>query len=764
MTVRAGGHPADVRSFTPPRGGPPLLAEAKLAPPRPRPQALARPRPLATLDAGGGSALTLVAAPAGYGKTSAVRAWCATLPGPVAWVTADEGDNDPFRFWRYIATAVDRVRDGLGRQAIHQLAFAGEPLERAIDELMRGLASLRDEIVVVVDDLNAVTSPECLASLDYALDQLPPRARMVAVTRRDPPLRLAQRRARGTLTELRADELAFSPAEARELLVERAELPLADDEVEALRARTEGWPAALVLASHWLRHVDDPGRAVREFGGQHRFVAEYLSREVLDVVDSDVRDFLLQAAVLGEFTPQLCDAVMGRGDSETLLADLEQANLFLVRLERGDWFRLHSLFAEFARVQLASAQPDGANDIHRRAARWLVAEGLPVEAIEHAAAAGDHAVVADLLYEHRYLLIRNGGAPTLLRWTGTLPDACLVERPALAAAAATAAAMGGGRTIEQRRLLQLADRGARQGGADSPYAEATAAMVRAATVDRGVARAVREGRRAVDLALQSEDGVTVAAHAAHARALYFAGRPAASRAAALAAIEHPDAERRPPGHALARATLALIAADAGQLASARQHAEKAHALVARVGSMRTWIGANASVALGAVLLAEGRLAEAERELAHAEHYFRDEVATVHHAWLLLVLARVRSRRGRLEEATAALRTATAALDELDDAGSVGPLASAVAGELEQARARVNAGEVLDLPSAAELSVLLLLGSDLSTRDIGAQLFLSPNTVRSHTRAIYRKLQVSSRADAVARAGELGLLEPAGPIA
>jgi ATP/maltotriose-dependent transcriptional regulator MalT len=225
----------------------------------------------------------------------------------------------------------------------------------------------------------------------------------------------------------------------------------------------------------------------------------------------------------------------------------------------------------------------------------------------------------------------------------------------------------------------------------------------------------------------------------------------------MRAVEHPDAERRAPGHAFARSTLALVAVDCRRLASARTHAEKARSIVGGMGASRSWLGANAAAALGSVLAAEGEFAEAERELAYAEHFFRDEVATVHHAWLLVLLARVRGRRGRLDEAEATLGLAREAMSELADSGRVSSLSAEVEHELGQARARAGSGEILEPPSEAELAVLRLLATDLSAREIGAQLFLSPNTVRSHTRAIYRKLGVSSRADAVARADALRLV-------
>jgi LuxR family maltose regulon positive regulatory protein len=489
-------------------------------------------------------------------------------------------------------------------------------------------------------------------------------------------------------------------------------------------------------------------------------VGEYLSSEVLSSLDDDRRSFLHGAAVLGRFTPELCDGVLERTDSASVLVEFERANFFMVRLERG-WFRVHSLFAEYARAQLTLLEPEAAARIHRRAAEWLRSRGLAAEAIEHAAEAGDHEFVAQLLVEYHLPLIRGGGGRTFLRWVRTLSDDSVVEHPELAVAAAMSAVLVGPGTIEPRRWLRLADR-AHEGRDEypDPYVEGWARVVHALMMDRGVGQAVLDARRAVELAPAVSDAILTGALVVCSRALYFAGDLDGASAMALRFLEHPDAENRVPSLALNSATLAFVAIERGQLAFARRHAEKAKAAVGRIGISRSWLGGNASAALGAVLTAEGKLAEAERELASAEHLSVDEVATVNHAWLLVLLARVRIRRGRLDEAEAALRSARTELDDLVDSGRVQALMVEVGRELEAASARARSGEVLELPSEAELAVLRLLATDKSTREIGEHLFLSPHTVRSHRRALYRKLGVTSRAEVIARATALGLLEQA----
>ena len=344
---------------------------------------------------------------------------------------------------------------------------------------------------------------------------------------------------------------------------------------------------------------------------------------------------------------------------------------------------------------------------------------------------------------------------------GRSPTKYILEHPELAVAAAAAAVQPGHGTIEQRRYLQIVDR------AQAERPERVHSLRRgvrpAGTRDRdrwrrrtGGAERPSRGRARTCGVRRDPTGALVG----YARAHYFAGSLDDAWEAALRVVEHPNIERRVPSHALARSTLALVAVEHGRLESARGHAEKAKAVVGRSGTSRSWLGANASAALGAVLASEGKLADAEHELVYAERYFRDEIATVPHAWLLILLAGVRTQRGRLDKADATLQAARKALEELTDSGRLPSLAAAVEHELDTATARAGTGEMLEPPSNAELAVLRLLAGELSTREIGERLFVSSNTIRSHTRALYRKLGANSRSEAVARAIALGLLERA----
>ncbi len=742
-------------------GAPPLV-EAKITAPRLRLGFVDRPRITKALDAGVDVELTVIEAPAGYGKTTAVRQWSATQDAALVWVTLDAVDDDPNRMWWYVATAIDRIRPGLAGPALRRLGVAGGVIEHAVDEVMSAIGRYARPVILVLDDLHTVGDAECLAAIDHALLNVPENLRVIISTRVDPEIGLPRLRASRQLIELRANDLAFSTSEAHALLVDGLGIELSPDEVHGLVERTEGWPVALVLAGVWLRGLDDPAGAVSRFGGDQRFVADYLSTEVLAAFDEDHRAFLEHVAVLGQFTPELCDAVLDRSDSAERLDELEHAHLFVSSLERGDWFRIHPLFAEYATAHLEASDPGATSRIHLRAAIWLREQSRPFEAIAHAAAADEHELVAVLLAEEHASLIRTGAGRTLLRWARTLPDDVLIAHPEVAVSAAVSCVISNGGTMELRRYLGVIDRvlAAEEPGAGNGYVGSMARIARVLAVEGGVERATADGRLAVELTEAGLDELVTGALGTYARAAYFAGDLNEARGMALRALEHPEITRRTPSLIHALATLALVAVEEGRPSSARTHAEQAKEAVGHLGSSRSWIGANVSVAMGVVLTAEGDVATAERELATAERFFRDDVPTIHHTWLLVLLARVRTRRGRLDRATEALHLARDALAELPDAGIVPGLADEVERELVAATERAEADDAVEAPSGAELAVLRLIAEDLSIREISEHLFVSENTVRSHRRALYKKLGVHSRDEAIARAEALDLLDGA----
>ena len=309
-----------------------------------------------------------------------------------------------------------------------------------------------------------------MRSIAQAIERLPANARLVASTRSDPAIGLARLRARRVLTEVRARELAFTVDETRELVV-REGIGLSSESVELLVDRTEGWPAGLYLAALWLRDLQDPDGGVREFAGSARQVGEYLADEVLTALAPEIKDFLVRTSVLARFTPELCDAVLGREDSAAVLADLARSNMFLVALDaRGEWYRYHHLFGEVLQLELGR---EAARELRRRAAAWCRAHGLAEEAIEYAAAAGDAEMVAELLIERHLEFIWGGRLGQLLGWVRWLPAELLVQHPVLPGSGRSAAALLAAPEVEVQRLLAVAERARRERpGLWSPYLEA----------------------------------------------------------------------------------------------------------------------------------------------------------------------------------------------------------------------------------------------------------------------------------------------------
>lgn len=734
------------------------VIEPKLMLPRVHAGVLRRTRLLEMLDDHGASSLTVLDAGVGYGKTTLVRSWCVERPEAVIWMTLDSADDDPVRLWMHLATAVDRLGQGLAGEALMRLYVRGMQVETAVDELMNGLVAYGRPVTIVLDDLHAVSSEASLGSIAHAIERLPGGARMVVSTRSDPPVGLAKLRARRALIEVRARELAFTADEARELIIhERVEL--SGKSIDLLVERTEGWPAGLYLAALWLRDLDDADEGVRGFAGSARHVADYLTVEVLRALPAETRAFLVQTSVLGRFTPQLCDAVLGREDSAAVLAELARSNMFLVALDaRGQWYRYHHLFGELLQLELTR---EAASELRRRAGAWCRAQGLIEDAIEYATAAGDAETVAELLLETHLEFIRGGRITQFLGWLRWLPAEQLIEHPVLSAAGAAAAGLAGHPEVEVQRLLAVSERSRQERPhAWSPYVEAVVELTRAEVVERGdVAAAAEHARRSIAAAREGAHALIVGALATLAQTLFFAGDLDESRRIALQALERPDAPDVPDGYVAILGLLALVDAEQGRHDSAERSAREAIAFAHQGFHADAWVASLPHLGLGLACAATGRLDEAEREAIRGERLRRSTEPTVGHAHALLVLARIRIARSRLKPAATDLERARRALAEFRDPGRLPDLAAEVEHELTVARAAVGNGRIVEEPSGAELAVLRCLATGLSRRQIGERLYISLNTVKTHTRELYRKLGASSRADAVARAEVLGLLEP-----
>ena len=393
-------------------------------------------------------------------------------------------------------------------------------------------------------------------------------------TRSDQPIGVARLRARPALAEIRAGELAFTVDEARELIVGEG-IELSDESLELLVERTEGWPAGLYLAALWLRDLEDPDQGVRAFLGSARHVADYLTDEVLTALAPQTRDFLVRTSVLGRFTPELCDAVLGREDSAAVLAELARSNMFLVALSgEGEWYRYHHLFGELLQMELEREQ---ARELRRRAAAWCRTHGLIEDAIEYAAAAEDAETVAELLIEHDREFVWGGRIGQLLGWVRWLPPELLLEHPSLPAAGAFATAMLARPEVDVQRLLAVAERARRERPQLwSPYLEGVVEVTRAMAIERGdVGAAVEHAHRAVAAARAGADALIVGVLAILSQSLFFAGDLDESRRIAMQAIERPEAPDRPEGYIASLGLLSLVDAEHGQTEGAEAWARQA---------------------------------------------------------------------------------------------------------------------------------------------------------------------------------------------
>ncbi len=733
----------------------PSLLESKLIPPGAG-ELLVRPRLLSALDGRSSMKLTLLSAPAGFGKTSLLATWAAQAsPEAVAWLTLDARDGDSLRFWSCAAEAVERVRPGAGGRAAGLLRSRGAAPERALNELLADLGPSAP-LAIVLDDLHLVEDRECLGLLAYAIENLPPGVRLVVGTRADPSLPLARLRARGLLGEVRAADLAFTVGEARQLLVERDELDLGEAEVELLVERTEGWPAALYLAALWLRDLDDPRSHAHAFASGNRHVIEYLTDEILETLDPCTRDFLVQTSVLGTLSARLCDYVLERDDSGELLVELSRANLLLTFVDRGDeWFRYHALLGGMLRLQLERRHPRLAFELHRRAAEWFREHDLPEDAVEHAFSGGKPEDAAAILSEAWLSLLRDGDAAVLLRLVERLPTDVILGYPELAAGSALATYLARRPAHERSRWLTVTERSR----TESPHtwtlhAARSASLARATAVDGDVGAAALHARQALEISAKLDDlEGEVPSLAALAYALYLAGAPDEAWAHASAAVVSPEAPDRPHGVLRALGLLALLAADAGRMGEAEAKAREA-VKFSRDRALSTAASMHiAHLARARVLEAKGRLREAEAAADLGERLARMPDPSVAHAFASLVLAEVRTRRGRLASAADALADAAREIETFADPGRLRRELARI--ERLHRAAKKKSSTPSEPLSAAELAVLRLLTTDLSQRGIGRRLFLSVNTIKTHTRSIYRKLGVTTRAEAIARAAALG---------
>ncbi|MEW2353620.1 LuxR C-terminal-related transcriptional regulator [Spirillospora sp. NPDC029432] len=727
-----------------------------------------RPGLVRTLVAARAARVVLIAAPAGYGKTTLVSRWEAdpAETRPFARVALDETCDGPVALWTAILLALDSATGGAAGDDLGRLLRARGADEQVRDllvpHLLGRLGALRTPLVLVLDGYHAVTDPDCHRRLASLIARLPEAVQLVLVTRAGPALPLARYRAAGETLELRADRLRFTRAEAGRLVRLVAGLDLAGRDLDALAERTEGWPAAVSLAALALREHPDTAIA-RDLTGTDRHIADYLAEEVLEPLPAALRAFLVRTSILAEFTAPLCGAVTGTDDAEAALGRFDRDDLFLVPLDGARRrYRYHRLFAEALRGELARTEPGLVPELHRRASDWYERAGMAGEAIGHALAAGDLDRAVAVAARGWFGLVAAGRAAALRGWLAAIGSDRVHSDPVAAVCAAWAAAACGDRPGLRywlREIEGMPGGGRLPDGAASP--RAAVALIRATYGYDGVRRTVEAAGTAAGLERDPTSPWYALARLALGFARYLAGDAAAAVEPLEEAVRAEGARdvMRPAGLAL----LAMAAAERGRAGEAAELARAAGAALAEQGTDQGPAAGLIHTAHGVALAALGRGAEAVRDLERGLRLFRElpGIPPAHVALNLIATAELAAGRGEPDRAGALLDDAAALLGGVPgDGGLLESRHAALRRHLATA-ARRSAGGAGSPPAEPlterERAVLRLLRGPLSYREIGARLFVSVNTVKTHARSIYRKLGASSREEAVRKARDLGLL-------
>lgn len=719
-----------------------------VAGPSRRRETVPRPRLRRELDAARDCPLTLVSAPAGYGKTTALVDWCGTLDAERAWVSLVEQDNDPKRFCARLLSALDELWPA-GVWPAQQALLGGSDLVETVIPLIVDAISREvggRELVVVLDDYEVVTDKACHTVVAALIDALPAGARLVIASRTHPHLRLGARRAAGTVAEIGTAELAFAEAEAERLLNGSLRLRLDSALVAEIHDRVEGWPAGLSLIASMLRSEPDPDEVIAALPRSHDQIAEYLIEEVLDALQPRMRDFLGRTAVLGCVNAPLCEAALEDPDAGDLLAEARRTNLFVLSDGHGEeaWVRYHGLFASLLERDLCRRSPDAAPALHRRAALWFQAAEMPEEAIDHAIKASDGRLAARILHDDAWwpLLVERRYA-TLHRIIASIPPDRGELAPFCEALDALCMSLEG---EDMRLITERLDALERHRGASdvAPLLDGT----RASPFFGDIPRALAAGWRLWhELPLQSRPRLA----GNLASVLWFAGEPAAIYDVLAPYLGSTD---RPTLRSRELATLALCAADDDDSATAERNGREAVAIIAANGSETAPEAHYAYVALAEALRRGRKLDEAYEQIANALHITEKLPHSLFHAFALVVSAQIdlasHNRRAARRHAAVARRI----IDQFPDTGVLERRLAGVETALAKPTIRTLSDSEL---TTAERRVLTLLATDLTRAQAAQRLGVSTETVKSHTRHIYRRLGARTRAEAIELAREHGLL-------
>ena len=574
----------------------PILATKLYVPPT-QPKVVPRPRLIERLNEGSlHRNLTLVSAPAGFGKTTLVSEWVAGCGRPAAWLSLDERDGDPTRFLAYLVAALQTIAPNIGDGVLAALQSPQPPpTESTLTDLLNDVTTVEDDFVLVLDDYHVVDANPVDEALAFLIEHLPPRMHLVIATREDPQLPLARLRARGQLTELRATDLRFTPEEAAEFLNRAMGLSLSGEDIAVLETRTEGWIAGLQLAAISMRGREDVPGFIRAFAGDNRYILDYLVEEVLQRQPERARSFLLQTSILERLSGPLCEAVTGQEEGKARLETLERGNLFVVPLDdKRRWYRYHHLFAEVLSAHLMAEQPGQISTLHLRASKWHERNGLPADAIQHALAAEDFERAADLIELAVPAMRRSRQEATLLGWLKDLPDELIHFRPVLSVAYAGTLQQGGeiegveARLRDAERWLDTT-----AGRRERPEAQSVGMVVMDDEEFRRLPASIAVQRAGLALVLGDvPETVTYARRA-------------------LDLVAEDDHFRR----GAAAALLGLASWTSGDLEAAHRSFTDGMASLQRAGFISDAVGG--SIALADIRIAQGRLREAMRTYEHA---------------------------------------------------------------------------------------------------------------------------------------------------
>jgi LuxR family maltose regulon positive regulatory protein len=751
---------------------PQTLLAGKLTAPLLQPGIVTRDRLLEMLDENRTGRLCLVVAPAGWGKTTLLTEWARRAGDghSVAWVTLDETDDEPHRFWTYVVAALQEAAPDLAGGALAALRVPSiDPLDVALPALLNDLSAINARHTLILDDYHLLTDVRIHEAVEYLLSYLPPSLRLVIVARFDPPLPIARMRARSELTEIRAADLRFSAAEAAGLVSAVSQVQVGSDAVDALVDRTEGWAVGLKLAALTIRGSSDPAaRAAAARDDRH--IVDFLSSEVLDRLPADRRAFLVRTAVLDRLCGPLCDAVLGRSGSAAVLDALERADLFVVPLDaHREWYRYHRLFRDLLTRELEATSPEAIPELLRRAADWYLEARQVDEAVRLLTAAGDRQRAAQVLLPAEDAFLEQGAAATYLRLGDQLGEAIVRADPRLAVSMAGAAAQSG----QLERVPALLDIVEARLQDHSPSYQAWRSLAAAAAVLRAAydprTRAdppamLAAAERAATLETEPTLQGYVIARITLGAVLSGLGRHEEAVPVLTEAWERSVPAEVPVFIGLqAAGLLAMCLVETGREDEARR---LAHQVAPAVQRMLDILGDAAAAAVTFVVAVEGRLAyrdgrtdDARRLLARAAELARIAGHPSQRVYVLTALADAELAAG---DRTAA-RSALAEARETADTEVAFPASAARLAAAEErigrraARAARQSGALVEVLTDRELSLLRALPGPLSQREIGAELYLSLNTIKGYTKSLYRKLGAASRAEAVERGRELGLI-------